>query len=77
MLDQKRCTDPTGPRMQKCGSFFSNQVANQKRQTQTISLSELLISSVFLYVSSGVFCVRCTNNPEPETLNQKPRTKNP
>ena len=43
---------------QKCGSFFSKPAANQKRQTQTISLSELLISSVFLYVSSGVFCVK-------------------
>ena len=48
------------------------QQQNQNCQTQTISLSELLISGVFLYVSSCVFCVRCTNNPEPETLNQKP-----
>ena len=58
---------------QKCGSFFSKPAANQKRQTQTISLSKLLISSVFLYVSSGVFCVKRPNNPDPETLTQKPR----
>ena len=35
--------------------------SNQKRQTHIqliYSLSVLLISSVFLYVSSGVFCVQ-------------------
>ncbi len=45
-------------------SFCSKPAANQKRahrHTQTISLSKLLISSVFLYLSSGVFCVKCPN----------------
>ena len=42
---------------QKCSSFLSKPPANQKRQTLTISLSEVFISSVFPYVSSGVFCV--------------------
>ena len=58
MLDQKRCTNPTDPEMRQLLHIFSKPAANQKRQTQTISLSELLISSVFLYVSSGVFCVK-------------------
>jgi len=43
--------------LRKRSSFLCKPPANQKRQTQTISLSELLTFSVFLYVSSGLFCV--------------------
>ncbi len=38
-------------------SFLCKPPVNQTRQTQAISLSELPIFSVFLYVSSCVFCV--------------------
>jgi hypothetical protein len=55
MLDQKCCTNPTDPEMRQ---LLQQPSSKPKRQTQTISLSELLISSVFLYVSSGVFCVK-------------------
>ena len=48
---------------QKCSSFLSKPPANQKRQTLTISLSEVFISSVFPYVSS--------NNSDPNSLTQK------
>jgi hypothetical protein len=55
MLDQKCCTNPTDPEMRQ---LLQQPSSKPERQTQTISLSELLISSVFLYVSSGVFCVK-------------------